>query len=183
MAIAYRQQLTKDDLLALGQKISGSLSTLLQTFEPCTVGLFHPAKGEPEILSLIENCGLAGFSWALPVCCESPSGRFLKFASFGQGEALEMGRYDIPVPVCKNWVQPDVLLLPCVAFHREGARLGYGAGWYDRTLAQLVNKPVAVGVAYAATESPDCFAEHHDCLLDYVVTEQSVIACAGVKRQ
>ncbi|MCZ8016856.1 MAG: 5-formyltetrahydrofolate cyclo-ligase [Limnobacter sp.] len=183
MAMAYRQQLAGDDLQALGQEITASLSTLLQTFEPCTVGLFYPTKGEPEILNILENSGLSSFAWALPVCSESSKGPILRFASFQRGDQLEAGRYNIPVPVCKNWVQPTLLLLPCLAFHRDGARLGYGAGWYDRTLAQLEAKPVTVGVAYSTTESPDSFAEHHDYLLDFVVTEKSAITCTGRKSQ
>lgn len=183
MAMAYRQQLAGGDLQALGQQITTSLSTLLQTFEPCTVGLFHPTQGEPEILDIAENPGLSSFSWALPVCCNSSEGPILQFASFQSGEQMEVGRYNIPVPANKNWVQPGLLLLPCVAFHREGARLGYGAGWYDRTLAQLANQPIAVGVAYSATESPDFFAENHDHLLDFVVTEKEVIHCNDRKPQ
>lgn len=182
-AIAYRRQLAEGDLTALGQQITASLSTLLQTFEPCTVGLFHPTQGEPEIMDIAQNSRLSGFSWALPVCCESMTGPILQFADFRLGDALEAGRYNIPVPAKKNWVQPGLLLLPCVAFHREGARLGYGAGWYDRTLAQLAGSPITVGVAYSATESPDFFAENHDYLMDFVVTEKEVIQCNGQKRQ
>lgn len=181
--MAYRQQLAGGDLKALGQQITASLTTLLQTFEPCTVGLFHPTQGEPEILNIVQNPVLSSFSWALPVCCESSKGPILQFAGFRVGDALEAGRYNIPVPANKNWVQPGILLLPCVAFHREGARLGYGAGWYDRTLAQLANQPIAVGVAYSATESPDFFSEDHDHWLDFVVTEKELIHCNRGKPQ
>ena len=88
---------------------------------------------------------------------------------------MELGRYNIPVPKSKSWVQPEVLLVPCLAFHRAGARLGYGAGWYDRTLSQMPAKPVTVGVAYAVTESKDNFSEQHDELLDYLLTEREFI--------
>ncbi|WP_334120673.1 5-formyltetrahydrofolate cyclo-ligase [Limnobacter sp.] len=177
-ALAYRTQLAGDEIPALGREISKSLLTLLQTFKPCTVGLFYPTQGEPDILCIMGNSLLEKFEWALPVCCESPTGPVLGFAQFAQGQELEPGRYNIAVPKTKNWVQPDVLLIPCVAFHRNGARLGYGAGWYDRTLNSLTTKPLTVGVAYAKTELLDNFAEPHDQLLDHVVTEQAVITCS-----
>lgn len=139
--------------------------------------IFFLRQGEPDILCIMGNSTLENFEWALPVCCESPTGSMLEFAQFEQGQELEPGRYNIAVPKTKNWVQPDVLLIPCVAFHRSGARLGYGAGWYDRTIDSLTTKPVTVGVAYSQTELLEDFAEPHDQLLDHVVTEQAVITC------
>ncbi|WP_306480821.1 5-formyltetrahydrofolate cyclo-ligase [Limnobacter sp.] len=174
-ALAYRNELQPEEIKALSQEISASLSTLLQTFQPCTVGLFYPTRREPNVLEIMNDLALKGFHWALPVCCESPTGAFLKFAQFAPNDELEPGRYDIPVPKFKSWVQPDVLLIPCLAFHRAGARLGYGAGWYDRTLSQMPEKPVTVGVAYALTEFQDNFSEQHDELLDYVLTERELI--------
>jgi 5-formyltetrahydrofolate cyclo-ligase len=174
-ALAYRNKLRPEEIKALSEEISASLLTLLQTFQPCTVGLFYPTRGEPNVLDIVNNLAVKGFQSALPVCCESPTGPHLKFARFAPDEDMELGRYDIPVPKLKSWVQPDVLLIPCLAFHRSGARLGYGAGWYDRTLSQMPAKPVTVGVAYAATEFQDNFSEQHDELLDYVLTERELI--------
>lgn len=174
-ALAYRNQLQPEEIIALSQEISASLVTLLQTFQPCTVGLFYPTRGEPNVLSIMNNLALEAFQWALPVCCESPTGALLKFAQFAPNDELEPGRYDIPVPKFKLWIQPDVLLIPCLAFHRAGVRLGYGAGWYDRTLSQMPVKPITVGVAYALTEFKDNFSEQHDELLDYVLTERELV--------
>jgi 5-formyltetrahydrofolate cyclo-ligase len=175
-AMAYRNQLQPEEINSLSQEISASLITLLQTFQPCTVGLFYPTRGEPNVLAIMNNLALKGFRWALPVCCESPTGPLLKFAQFAPGFEIELGRYDIPVPKLKSWVQPNLLLMPCLAFHRAGVRLGYGAGWYDRTLSQMSVKPITVGVAYALTESQDNFSEQHDELLDYLLTERELIA-------
>lgn len=174
-ALAYRNQLLPEEITALSQEISASLITLLQTFRPCTVGLFYPTRGEPNVLNIMNNLVLNGFQWALPVCCESPTGPVLRFAKFAPGVEIELGQYDIPIPKLKAWVQPDLLIIPCVAFHRTGARLGYGAGWYDRTLSQIPIKPITVGVAYSLTESKECFVEQHDERLDYLVTERELI--------
>lgn len=176
-ALAYRQQLSAEEIAAFELAISDSLLTLLQTFKPCTVGLFYPTRGEPNILGIVGNTALVAFEWTLPVCCESATGPALQFAAYTNTEELEVGKYNIPVPKIKRWVQPELLLVPCLAFHRNGSRLGYGAGFYDRTLAMSDVKPLTVGVAYSKTEALDRFADPHDQLLNYVVTEKSVIKC------
>lgn len=176
-ALAYRKQLSDHEIAAFQLQIHAGLLTLLQTFKPCTVGLYHPVRGEPNILEIVCNSELNAFNWALPVCCDSPTGPLLQFAAYLAGDPLEAGQYNIPVPEFKTWVQPEMLLIPCLAFHRDGARLGYGAGWYDRTVQHSIIKPIAIGVAYSSTESKDKFAEPHDQLLDFVVTENSVIRC------
>lgn len=128
-------------------------------------------------MGLLADQQLAAWSWALPVCSESPLGPVLKFAQFKSGDALEPGRYNIPVPKSKTWVEPELLVIPCLGYHADGSRLGYGAGWYDRTLNGMSKSPVRVGVAYAATEFLQAFAEPHDHMLDYVVTENGVTVC------
>jgi len=74
---------------------------------------------------------------------------------------------------------PDVLLVPMLAFDREGFRLGYGGGFYDRTLEKLraVKKIVAIGVAYHAQMMDEVPRGPHDAPLDYVMTEQETFAC------
>ena len=177
IAIACRNRLSTDEITDFSLKISASIVTLLQTFKPCSVGLFYPIRGEPNILSIISNPTLHGFDWALPVCGKATTGLILQFAQYGQGDELESGKYNIPVPSIKKWMQPDVLLIPCVGFHKNGARLGYGAGWYDRTLFDLRTPPVTIGIAYSDTEITDNFAEPHDQRLDYIVTERAVLNC------
>lgn len=174
-ALAYRERLSAGEIQVFELKISASLVTLLQTFKPCTVGLFYPTRGEPNILGIMGNSSLKGFRWALPVCCESATDRHLKFAEYISGGKLEAGKYNIPVPVDKKWVSPSVLVVPCLGFHRSGTRLGYGAGWYDQTLAGLNPRPLTIGIAYSGTGISNNFAQTHDELLDYLITDQSTI--------
>jgi len=82
--------------------------------------------------------------------------------------------YRIPVPAVQEIVLPDCLIIPCVAFNNQGARLGYGAGWYDRTLEKFKPK-YTIGVAYDWSEVPDQFQEAHDIRLNYVVTPSRVV--------
>jgi 5-formyltetrahydrofolate cyclo-ligase len=83
-----------------------------------------------------------------------------------------------PPPEAKE-VLPDLLFVPLAAFDRKGGRLGYGAGFYDRTLAKLrALKPIkAVGVAFEVQELQDLPQEPHDEPLDYVLTERKLIYC------
>ena len=87
----------------------------------------------------------------------------------------------IQVPLATSpEVQPDVLLVPLLAFDRAGFRLGYGGGFYDATLAALrAKKPIlAIGVAYAGQELASVPHDGHDAKLDYVMTEKELIKCA-----
>lgn len=174
-ALAHRNHLAPCEIREFSQVISASLRTLLQSLQPCTVGLFYPVRSEPDVLSIMDSAGLEGFKWALPVCCESPEGSILRFAQYKPADELVSGAYDIPCPKNQTWVKPALLVIPCLAFHSGGARLGYGAGWYDRTLSRTLPVPMTVGVAYSVTESKENFREAHDHLLDFVITERGVI--------
>lgn len=170
-----RRQLEEAAIWRASSAIEQHLHTLLHSQEPCTVGLYHPFRNEPNILRLCSNPDLRRWEWALPVCVDHPDGDYLRFARYMTGCAMEAGKYGIPTPVAPQWVEPDLLLIPCLGFHREGARLGYGAGWYDKTLAHLRKQPLCVGVCYAEDEIGMPFADPHDRLMDAVVTQGEII--------
>ncbi|MFJ2994230.1 5-formyltetrahydrofolate cyclo-ligase [Pandoraea sp. NPDC087047] len=83
------------------------------------------------------------------------------------------GRYRIPVPSRTEVLTPDLLLVPCVGFTREGLRLGYGGGFYDRTLHSMTPAPQTLGIAYDCLEIEHLSAEAHDLALDAIVTESA----------
>ena len=87
------------------------------------------------------------------------------------------GQFGAKVPVSKNFFDPDLLIVPLVAFDRQGGRLGYGGGFYDRTLEKLkMKKPVlAVGFAYSCQEIEQVPLEMTDQSLDFVITEKAVL--------
>ncbi|MGD9740973.1 MAG: 5-formyltetrahydrofolate cyclo-ligase, partial [Bauldia sp.] len=118
---------------------------------------------------------LAGEGWttAMPVI-EGPR-RPLAFRAWKPGEPTVAGVWDIPRPTeDAALLDPDVLIVPLLAFDAEGYRLGYGGGFYDRTLAKLrAMKPVvAVGVAYSAQEMAQAPRGEHDQPVDWVLTEK-----------
>jgi 5-formyltetrahydrofolate cyclo-ligase len=98
----------------------------------------------------------------------------LRFKQWTPDAALEDGPFGAKVPVHGRWITPEIVILPLVAFTKEGARLGYGGGFYDRTLELLRAKgPVlAVGYAYSAQEAARLPVEPTDQPLDAIVTEK-----------
>ncbi len=104
-------------------------------------------------------------------------GQPLRFRLWHPDCAMIAGDFGAQVPATGDWMIPQILIVPLVAFSRRGGRLGYGGGFYDRTLEQLrARGPVmAVGFAYGAQEDPDLPLEPTDQPLDLIVTDQGII--------
>jgi 5-formyltetrahydrofolate cyclo-ligase len=141
---------------------------------------FMPLKSEISPLPLMQKLAQAGARLALPVI--AGRGKPLVMRAWAWGDELDRGQWDIrePKPDAAE-VDPDILLVPLLAFDRTGHRIGYGAGYYDMTINRLrTRKPVtAVGIAFAAQEVPTVPATPRDERLDLVLTEREVIAFKG----
>jgi 5-formyltetrahydrofolate cyclo-ligase len=137
---------------------------------------FMPMKTEINPLPLLRKLAEAGATLALPVV--EGRGKPLVMRVWLWGEPLGSGVWGIrePQPQAPK-VDPDILLVPLLAFDRAGYRLGYGGGYYDLTIAALrARKPItAVGVAFAAQEVPSVPTTPRDARLDVVLTEREVI--------
>jgi 5-formyltetrahydrofolate cyclo-ligase len=120
---------------------------------------------------------LAGLGAKLALPAISARGQSLKFRAWHVGDRLMSGPLGIlePSPAAAEII-PDIVLVPLAAFDRAGHRIGYGAGHYDRTLAQLRKSRAvtAIGIAFAAQEVASVPALQHDVALDYVLTETKV---------
>jgi 5-formyltetrahydrofolate cyclo-ligase len=140
--------------------------------EPGIVSGFHPHMSEISVLPLLARLVSMGWTTCLPVV--TGKGQPLVFRAWEPGDPLIRGLWDIKVPQeDAAEVIPDMLLVPMLAFDRKGHRLGYGGGFYDRTLALLRTTKVvtAIGVAYAAQEMEHVPHGAHDAVLDAVLTE------------
>lgn len=145
----------------------------------CSVSAYAAMGAELDPAGLIARLDREHFVTCLPVT--PPLGNPLVFRTWRPGEPLVERRWGIREPADDApAIDPDLLLVPLLAFDRQGRRLGYGGGYYDRTLARLRRlKPViAIGLAFASQEVPEVPASPHDEPLDWVLTENGPIAAS-----
>ena len=135
---------------------------------------YWPMGDEMDPRPLMLALAARGHALALPVT--PPRGHPLAFRAWAPGAALRPGPMGTSEPVAGEELRPDVLLVPLLAFDRAGRRLGYGGGYYDRTLAALPAAK-AIGIAYAGQEMAEVPAGPQDMRLPLVATEDSVIIC------
>ncbi len=141
---------------------------------------FRPFGGEIDVLPLLAALRRRGCEIVLPVVTGSADP--LTFRRWQPGDTLEPGPMGIlqPAPVAPRRV-PDLLLVPLLAVDRRGRRVGYGGGFYDRTLAHLRRhaRPVAVGVAYDCQRVTRVPTDAHDIPVDWIVTDRTCIGTAS----
>ncbi len=142
---------------------------------PTGVAVCGPVKHEADLRPLIADwiaAGDPGFMALLPVVVDA--GRALAFRAWRPGEPLVADRYCIPTPTHGDFVAPQALLLPVNGFDSAGYRLGYGGGFFDRTLAALDPPPLAIGVGFELSRVDSIDPQPHDQRLDAMVTEAGV---------
>lgn len=143
------------------------------------VSAFYPYRSEIDTRPLLGRLAGEGWKTCLPVVIAA--GEPLLFRRWLPGAPTIKGAMNIDCPPEDAQVlEPDVLIVPLLAFDRAGYRLGYGGGFYDRTLAKLRTKKkiIAIGAAYAAQEATQVPHAAHDQRLDFIITEKEVITCA-----
>lgn len=173
--IAARMALPQPAHAEADAAIMRRLDTCFDDVDPCLVGAYWPFRREFNVLPALDRLIAQGFTVALPVVLGK--GQPLEFRNWTRDTKLASGVYDIPYPAEGAAVKPQMLIVPLVGFDDDGYRLGYGGGFYDRTLASLETK-LAIGVAYAGQEVDALPALPHDHPLDMVVTELGVRAFA-----
>jgi len=151
----------------------------LSASDDSVIAAYWPKDRELDTQQLIDMCLDKGHKIALPVI--DGDSRILKFAAFDHNMDLVKGRFGVCHPFIDDntrWLEPDVFMVPMLAFDRKGYRLGFGGGYYDTTLAHYMNRKdiLTVGLAYA--KQACLFAlprEEHDVQMDCIVTEQGVV--------
>ena len=178
-AIARRDALPAEARAAAAETLA-SRTFPLAIASGAIVSGFMPLNSEINPLPLMRRLAANGARLALPVIAGRGKPLIMRLWTFG--EELDRGQWNIrePKPEAAE-VEPDIVLVPLLAFDRTGHRIGYGAGYYDMTIARLrARKPVvAVGVAFAAQEVPAVPAMPRDERLDLVLTEREVIDLRG----
>jgi 5,10-methenyltetrahydrofolate synthetase len=136
------------------------------------VSAYWPLRGEPDLRAWLGVLHEQGLACVLPVVVEK--GAPLQFRRWSPGCAMEKGFWNIPVPADPTPFVPELLIAPVVGFDRQCFRLGYGGGYFDRTLALLQSQGRTfhvMGVGYAQSEIPTIHPLPHDIALQGIVTE------------
>jgi 5-formyltetrahydrofolate cyclo-ligase len=176
-ALARRDALPPADRMAAAQAIA-ERGLPIALGPGVVVSGFSPLKSEISPLPLLRRLADAGAPLALPVVVGRGQPLIMRAWSFGA--PLTSGVWGIREPPADApEVFPDVLLVPLLAFDRTGHRIGYGAGYYDMTIARLraMKSVTAIGIAFAAQEIAVVPATPRDARLDLVLTEHEVIGC------
>ncbi|MFC5477735.1 5-formyltetrahydrofolate cyclo-ligase [Massilia suwonensis] len=136
---------------------------------PPLLAVYWPLSGEPDLSDTYAQLAREGAALALPVVVQRHAA--LAFAAWTPGEAMSVDPMGIAVPAALRTVErPPALLVPCLGFNEHGYRLGYGGGFYDRTLA-APPRPLTVGIAYLC-QQVEFSVDSHDVPLDQVITER-----------
>jgi 5-formyltetrahydrofolate cyclo-ligase len=168
--IALRMGLPPAERRAAGERIAARIGEILAD-RPGILGVYWPFRAEFDPRPLIDRVIAAGHGVALPVVVDKKGP--LEYRAWSPGELLVAGVWDIPIPEKREIVAPAMVLAPLVGFDREYYRLGYGGGYFDRTLAALSPPPWAIGVGFAAQEIATIYPQPFDIPMDVMVTEMS----------
>jgi 5-formyltetrahydrofolate cyclo-ligase len=170
--IAWRKLFSGAQRSQAERAIGARLVALLQGQPAGVLAVYWPIRGEPDLgpeLTLLERRGMA---LALPRV--RARGQALEFGMWRPGQAMRPGGYGVMLPEPFELVRPDTIVMPCVGFSASGYRLGYGAGFYDLTLAQFAVP--AIGVAFDGLELDGFKPQPHDQRLTHLVTESRTLA-------
>jgi 5-formyltetrahydrofolate cyclo-ligase len=136
-----------------------------------TLGLYWSMRGEIDVRDIARQHIEAGGTVGLPVVVEKAAP--VEFWVWRPGMGMKRGVWNIPIPVKREVVTPDALIVPLVGFDDERYRLGYGGGYYDRTIASMARRPFCVGLGYAEGKLPTIHPQPHDIPMNLIVTDQS----------
>lgn len=172
--IAERLAATAEQRTEWSARIAQQLDGVIGDVNGLIVSVYWPFRGEPDLRPWMKSVEQRGGRCALPVVIEK--GQPLAFRCWKQGEPLVRGVWNIPVPERDEAVTPDVSLAPVVGFDRDCYRLGYGGGFFDRTLAALRPRPRVYGVGYAMQALATIRPLAHDIPMTAIVTETGIAA-------
>ncbi|MBV8664902.1 MAG: 5-formyltetrahydrofolate cyclo-ligase [Burkholderiaceae bacterium] len=170
--LAKRQAIAPELRAHYDAAIGARLLAWWQRHPVRTLGVYWPIRGEADLLPTYAELASSGVRLALPVVERDAP---LRFAAWTPGDVLAPGAMKVPEPLPPHIpLEPEAVLVPCVGFNDGRYRLGYGGGFYDRTLAASP-RPLAIGIAYTCGEAR-FDAAGHDIALDAVITETAILS-------
>ena len=170
--IAQRVALEDIRRRQLNAAITAHLEAGFEMLAGMTIGFCWPFKGEFDARFVVKHFRDLGAAAALPVVVAKATP--LQFRAWWPGAPMTTGVYDIPIPDGTALVVPDAAIVPMNGFDAQGYRLGYGGGYFDRTLDAMSPQPLAIGVAFEFAGLPTIRPQPHDVPMDFVVTEAGI---------
>ena len=170
--IERRMALAPGEIERLSEKIRLNLQQTFPQLANQRVAFCWPVKNEADLRPLMAawiSAGGSGFKALLPVVLAP--GAPLAFREWAPDCAMTIDRYGIPTPETGAYLTPEALLIPVNAFDEAGYRIGYGGGFFDRTLAALDPAPLSIGIGFELARVATIHPEAHDVRLDAVVSE------------
>lgn len=177
--IARREGLPAAERQRWNQAITAALESAVALPAGTIVGFCWPFKGEFDARYAVRQWRERGAVAALPEV--TGKGQPLQFRKWWPGAPMRRGVYDIPFPDGTEVVVPDIAIVPMNGYDELGYRLGYGGGYFDRTLAKWRVGMVAIGVSYDALRLKTIYPQPHDIPMDFVATESGIHRAAAGK--
>ena len=170
--IAARLAIPAETRAGHGKAIAAALDRELGEIGGKTISLYWPFRGEPDLREWLGTATERGATCLLPIVVEK--GKPLIFKPWKPGEKLDRGVWNIPIPAEGPEMLPDIVISPVVGFDRSLYRLGYGGGFYDRTLAAHTGRPLIIGVGYSSQHIPTIHPQRHDIPMKRIITEKGL---------
>ncbi len=157
---------------AIADHLDQLLAARFETLRGLTISAWWPIRAELNLRFWLAGLAAHGARAALPIVAARATP--LIFRVWTPKTAMVRGFWNIPVPAEGPEVRPDIMLSPVVGWDGAGYRLGYGGGYFDRTLASLTPRPLAIGVGLDAARIATIFPQPHDIAMQFIVTETGV---------
>jgi 5-formyltetrahydrofolate cyclo-ligase len=170
--LARRAALSFHDRQRYAESLTAHLLTAVDLNAYPVLGFYWPIRNELDLRDFARRHVEAGHVAALPVVVTKNAP--IEFWRWQPGASLRRGFWNIPVPVEQHAVVPDALLIPLLGHDAAGYRLGYGGGYYDRTIAARQRRPFTIGVGYDDAALATIYPQPHDIPMDIIVTERRV---------
>lgn len=171
--ITARLKFSVKDRRALAQEVTEKLERIIIPKPGMIISLYWPMKAELDLRGWMKDLAGQGVRIALPVVTEKAQPMI--FREWTPDAEMEPGIWQIPVPVNTDEVTPHVVIAPLVGFDRDCYRLGYGGGYFDRTLAALNPRPKVIGIGYPDSRLSSIFPQVYDIPMDMIITGQGEI--------
>lgn len=166
--IGFRQGLPVAERDRLALNIIDEIKQRVDPGKDHCISVYWPYRGEPNLHELMSSSHSNGARMALPVVINKQSP--LVFRQWTPGCELERGVLKIPIPTNGAELIPNVVIAPLVGFDRQCYRLGYGGGYFDRTLAAMSPRPFIIGIGHRGLELETIYPQAHDIPMDIIIT-------------